>query len=289
MTPAQQRVLADEGGPVFAGGSFQLVIASLRNVQAIMQRGFRAGGGVPFAELGPEVSEAIHRVHVPTFSHTLINEWFAQVPGLLDHLRSGLTVVDVGCGYGESTVRLASAFTDSHFVGVEPDPTSVERARARAAECGLTNVRFVPQTIAAYAADGRAGRADVVFAYDTVHDMVDPVGGLRAMAACLRASAAVAASAAPFREPCIIWSEPRGSSNAAENRNVRGKMRAAISPLHCLTVSLAQGGRGLGTLIGQDGARQLAAEAGLRFDVLPIENDAQFFYCLRRAVHDAHP
>jgi len=60
-------------------------------------------------------------------------------------------------------------------------------------------------------------------------------------------------------------------------------MRASLSPLHCLTVSLAEGGMGLGTIIGEAGARKLAEDAGFSgFEKLPIENPLQQFFPLRQ-------
>jgi hypothetical protein len=82
----------------------------------------------------------------------------------------------------------------------------------------------------------------------------------------------------------IVWSEPSGSSNALENReDPLARVRAALSPYHCLTVSLAAGGAGLGTILGEDGVRRLAAEAGYEdIEILPVDSPLQAFYGLRR-------
>ena len=77
----------------------------------------------------------------------------------------------------------------------------------------------------------------------------------------------------------LFWSEPSGSADPIENRNPPGRMRSALSPYHCLTVSLAEGGAGLGTIIGEEGARRLAEEAGYtRFEKIPIESSMQQFF-----------
>ena len=50
-----------------------------------------------------------------------------------------------------------------------------------------------------------------------------------------------------------------------------------------MTVSLAHNGEGLGTVIGEAGARELAKEAGFsKFERLPIENPFNQFFALRR-------
>ena len=59
-------------------------------------------------------------------------------------------------------------------------------------------------------------------------------------------------------------------------------MRSTLSPYHCLTVSLAAGGAGLGTIIGEAGAKSLAEQAGFRqFEKLDIESAMQQFFALK--------
>lgn len=109
----------------------------------------------------------------------------------------------------------------------------------------------------------------MIVAIDTVHDMVEPVGALRAMRELL------------VEGGQVFWSEPTGSRDPMENRNPQGRLRASLSPFHCLTVSMAAGGAALGTIIGEAGARELAAEAGFpRFEKLPIPSPAQQFFVL---------
>ena len=81
----------------------------------------------------------------------------------------------------------------------------------------------------------------------------------------------------------LFWVEPVGSHNPLENQNPAGKFRSGMSPYHCLSVSLADDGAGLGTLIGEVGARKLAEEAGFsRFEKLPIKDPGQQFFGARR-------
>ena len=69
---------------------------------------------------------------------------------------------------------------------------------------------------------------------------------------------------------------PRGESQSP------GEIARQPEPVHCLTVSLAAGGAGLGTIIGEAGARELAQEAGFSsIEKLDIESPAQQFFALR--------
>jgi hypothetical protein len=80
-----------------------------------------------------------------------------------------------------------------------------------------------------------------------------------------------------------IWSEPNASHNAHENRNPIGRAFHAVSPMHCMTVSLAYNGAGLGTVIGEKGSRDLAAKVGFSgFERLQIDNPFNQFFALRK-------
>lgn len=58
-------------------------------------------------------------------------------------IRSGLRVLDVGCGFGDPALDVATAVGPRGVVvGVDHDPKSLELARKRAAASGLANVSF---------------------------------------------------------------------------------------------------------------------------------------------------
>lgn len=265
MTAAQAAVLSDEESPLFAGGAFKLTMPTLYNVPRIADS-FRNGGGIPYAEIGPDVPCAIEQVFRPGYLHFLVADWLAKVPGLTERLEKGARVVDVGCGRGQSTVAMARAYPHSRFVGVDYHPESIEAARGLAIRQGLTNVQF----IAAPAEQALApGSCELVCAFDCIHDMVDPVASLEAIREALVA------------DGVFVWGEPNATHEPHQNRNPIGRLFHAISPLHCLTVSLAHGGAGLGTVIGEAGARELARQAGFAsFERLPTQHPFnQFFAC----------
>lgn len=63
----------------------------------------------------------------------------ARVAG---HLRDATTILDVGCGIGILTTFYATRCPASTIVGIDRSPASIDLARQRAQELGLTNVRF---------------------------------------------------------------------------------------------------------------------------------------------------
>jgi SAM-dependent methyltransferase len=278
MTAEQTAALVDDASRTFVGGAFQLALPSLLLTPRLIDA-FRQGGGIPFEDLPTEIPEAIDRMHRPWFDHLLVQEWLPGVPGLVDQLERGISVLDVGCGLGRSSLALGRAFPRSTILGIDPHQPSIDQARTRARQAGVGNVRFDARTIEGGDPnapndpnDPTLGRFDLIVAIDCVHDMVDPVGSLRAMGRLLSAGGRV------------FWSEPTGSHDPLENRNPQGKLRANLSPFHCLTVSLGAGGAGLGTIIGEAGARALAAQAGFGvFEKLAIESPTQQFFSLRAA------
>lgn len=269
LTPEQTAALVDETARTFVAGAFQFTLPSLLLTPRLLEV-FRQGGGIPFAELPSEIPEAIDRMHRPWFDHLLVQAWLPGVPGLLERLERGISVLDVGCGLGRSSIALGRAYPASAIRGIDPHGPSIEEARAAARSAGLANVEFSTTPIEQLQA-GPSGqsRFDLVVAIDCVHDMVAPVAALRAMRALLS------------DRGMLFWSEPTGSREPLENRNPQGKIRANLSPFHCLTVSLAAGGAGLGTIIGEAGARELAEEAGFgSFEKLAIDSPTQQFFLL---------
>ena len=267
MSEEQAFVLANEDSPMFVGGVFHFAPPSICNIEKIAEA-FKKGGGISYSEIGDEIAPAIERIFRPGYLNFLTKEWLAAVPGLVARLEKGASIADIGCGRGQSTVLMGKAFPKSKVLGIDYHKPSIETARKLAADQGVGNVEFLQ----AAAHEIPAGKKfDLICSFDCIHDMVDPKATLRAIRGALA------------EDGVYIWSEPNASANAHENRNPVGKMFHSISPLHCMTVSLAHNGAGLGTVIGEEGARALAREAGFtHFEKLPIQNPFNQFFALRK-------
>lgn len=267
MTDEQAFVLANEDSPMFVGGAMHFTTPSIYNVPKIVEA-FRKGGGISYSDIGEEIPEAIERFFRPGYQHFLAKDWLGAVPGLVPRLEKGALIGDVGCGCGQSTVAMAKAFPKSQVLGIDFHGPSLERARKLAAAARVSNIEFVQAPAEKLPRDRKY---DLICSFDCIHDMVNPRGTLRAIREALA------------QDGVYVWSEPNVSENALENRNPVGKAFHAISPLHCMTVSLAHNGEGLGTVIGEAGARALAKEAGFsHFERLPIPNPFNQFFALRR-------
>jgi SAM-dependent methyltransferase len=151
---------------------------------------FRGGGGVPYEAYGPDLRGCSSLLNRPMFVHQLTREWLPALPALHARLQADppARVADVGCGTGWSGIAIALAYPEAVVHGLDLDEDSVAEARRNAAQAGVADrVTFEVRD----AADpGLAGRYDLVCAFETVHDMADPVAALRAMRA-LRAPGGV--------------------------------------------------------------------------------------------------
>jgi SAM-dependent methyltransferase len=220
---------------------------------------FRHGGGVPYSAY-PGLQEQLDNESRPVFDATLIDRTLPVVPGLVDRLEAGIDVADVGCGSGHAINLMAQAFPRSRFIGFDFAEDGVERGRQEAAAMDLRNARFEAKDVAELSAPDSF---DLITAFDTIHDQAQPRKVLKEIAEALRPGGT------------FLMVDIAASSNVEDNiDHPLGPTLYAFSTLHCMTVSLALGGEGLGTAWGEQKARELLAEAGFdRIDVRQVEGD----------------
>ena len=203
---------------------------------------------MPYSEYRPEFTDVMDSIGRVQYDGFLVDAYVPLVPGLRDRLEKGIRVADVACGTGHALVVLARAFPASTFVGYDLDDGAIGRARAEAAGALLTNVTF--EVADAARLDVRTP-FDLIFVFDAVHDQVDP----RAVLANIQR--------ALTPDGVFFMKEPHGADSLEENiGNPMAPLLYAVSTLHCMTVSLAHGGAGIGTVFGEKLALELLAEAG---------------------------
>jgi len=260
-------VLADENSPSFLAGFFQNTPAMV-TVAPRVAEAFRKGGGVPFSEYGPDLVAGIDRSNRAQYQFHLVKRWLPTMPQVVARLQEGGTAADVGCGSGYPSILMAQAFPRSRFYGFDMSEESLARARTDAQQKEVADRVEFRRVSATDLPDN--SKFDVITSFDAIHDMVDPCGVLRAIRRALA------------DDGTYFMVEPRAGDTLAENLGPMGAMMYSMSTLHCLTVSLAHGGEGIGTAIGPTKIRQLAEQAGFtRVRRLPIEHLAQAFYEIR--------
>ncbi|MGH8901652.1 MAG: class I SAM-dependent methyltransferase [Egibacteraceae bacterium] len=220
---------------------------------------FHRGGGVPYAEF-PKFQELMAEDSGAVHDATLIDVTLPLVPGLVERLRQGIDVADVGCGSGHAINLMAEAFPASRFVGFDISDTGLAAGTVEAERKRLTNARFEKRDAATL--DGSA-QFDLITTFDSVHDQARPDLVLHGIAKSLRPGG------------IYLCVDIAASSTLADNLDhPLGPFLYAISCMHCMTVSLAAGGMGLGTMWGEQKAREMLADAGLTsVDLRHVEGD----------------
>lgn len=206
----------------------------------------RTGGGLAyddypgFHRLQAEESAAVNDA-------SLLAE-IVPLTGEVERLAAGVDVADLGCGQGHAVNLLARAFPASRFVGFDFAAEAIDAARAEAAAWGLGNARFEVQDVAELGAEAEF---DLVTAFDTIHDQARPAAVLAAARRSLRHGGT------------FLMVDIKASSDPLENAGLPwAAFLYAISTVHCMSVSLGQGGAGLGTVWGVQLAESMIRAAG---------------------------
>ena len=243
----QAMVVAHEHSPVFLAGAFE-AIASCYADHDLFADAFRTGAGVGWHAHDDRLFSGVTRLFRPGYAAHLVDGWLPTLDGVVDRLRSGAAVADLGCGLGATTVIMAQAFERSTFRGFDLHEPSIDAAREAAAGAGVdSRATFEVATGTDFPGTGY----DLVCLFDALHDMGDPVGVARRIREAL----------AP--DGTLMLVEPQAGDALEENLNPIGRTYYGLSTVICTPGSLAQDvGLGLG---GQAGERRLASvlhEAG---------------------------
>lgn len=209
---------------------------------------FRSGGGVPY-----EAFERFHEIMAQdsgvNIVDALTNQILPVVPGLIDRLKAGIQVLDVGSGRGRAIHKMAQAYPKSHFTGLDLSEEAIAYAKTEAEKLGLTNFTFAVQDMTFYQA---SEEFDLITAFDAIHDQAFPGRVLKNIEQALAPGG------------LFLMQDIAASSDVNNNFDQpAAPFLYTISTMHCMTVSLAQGGVGLGTMWGRETALKLLAEAGL--------------------------
>jgi len=255
---AHAHVLLDENSESYLG-MCAAVVPWLATSLELMPEEFRRGEGVPFGQFDlHDLQAAFTR---PVFRHHLVQNWLPALSDVQAKLTSGeaVRVAEVGCGEGEAALILAAAYPNAQVDGYDVDEASIEAARAAAVQRGLDDrVRFELRD----AGDPTiTGGYDLVMAIEMVHDVPDPVAVLRTMRTLAGDDGAV------------LVVDERTEDSFTVPASEMERFFYTFSPLHCLAVSMQNGGAGTGTVMRAGTLREYAASAGFAaVDVLDVEH-----------------
>jgi 2-polyprenyl-3-methyl-5-hydroxy-6-metoxy-1,4-benzoquinol methylase len=231
---------------------FAQYIALLGGVEDDIVECFQRGGGVPYARY-PRFHAVMAEDSGQSALSSLASHILPLVPGLTERLTAGIRVLDVGCGRGRILHRLAELYPHSRFIGMDLSQEAIEHARAEAARQGLRNIEFVAVDLSNFDETAESEGFDCITTFDAVHDQARPLSVLKGVHRALKP------------DGVYLMQDIKGSSHVHKNlAHPIGTFLYTVSCMHCMTVSLAQGGEGLGAMWGEEKTHEYLQRAGFR-------------------------
>jgi 2-polyprenyl-3-methyl-5-hydroxy-6-metoxy-1,4-benzoquinol methylase len=248
--------------------AFTQYVGLLGSVEDRIIECFHKGGGVPYEEF-----HRFHAVMAEDSGQSVVAALFDHilplVPGLDERLKRGIDVLDIGCGSGLAMNLLARAYPHSRFTGYDFSAEAIARAQAEAAQSGAKNLRFAVADVSRLE---EKQQYDLITAFDAIHDQARPDEVLKRIAQALR------------DDGVLLMQDISGSSELHNNiSHPAAPFLYTISCMHCMTVSLALGGAGLGTMWGKEKATEMLKAAGFRsVEIKDLPHDIQNTYFIVR-------
>ncbi|MBV8063452.1 MAG: methyltransferase domain-containing protein [Nevskia sp.] len=245
LSPEQALCLADPSGPVDMPGAYNIVEATFHALGRTLEN-FKTGKGMEWGEHHPCLFHGTERFFRAGYNANLVTAWLPALDGVVDKLKRGANVADVGCGHGASTVLMAKTYPRSSFIGYDYHAESIRVAGERAAAAGLSNARFEVADAVSY----RDKAFDLIAFFDCLHDMGDPVGASRHAREALQS------------DGTAMIVEPFANDRLQDNLNPVGRVMYGASSQICVPVSLARNGPALGAQAGEARLREVVVGGG---------------------------
>jgi ubiquinone/menaquinone biosynthesis C-methylase UbiE len=241
------RVAAADNIAVFAQ-----YIAVMGGVEDDIVECFRQGGGVPYAKF-PRFHEVMAEDSGQSVLSSLESHILPLVPGLTDRLSQGVRMLDLGCGRGRILTRLAALYPRSRFVGMDLSQDAIAYAREEGSRAGLNNTEFAVVDLSDFDQTAEPASFDFITTFDAIHDQAKPLNVLKGIYRALKPAGV------------YLMQDISGTSHVHKDiEHPIGTFLYTISCTHCMTVSLAQGGEGLGAMWGEEKTREYLQKAGFR-------------------------
>lgn len=231
---------------------FAQYIAVMGEVEDDIINCFKKGGGVPYSRF-----HRFHEVMAEDSGQSVLSSLETHilplVPGLTSKLTSGIQMLDVGCGSGRIINKLATLFPQSHFTGMDLSEEAIATASSAASESGLQNVEFIVRDLSDFHQTAPEAEYDFITSFDAIHDQGKPLNVLKGIYRALKA------------DGIYLMQDISGTSHLEEDiKHPIGTFLYTVSCMHCMTVSLAQDGEGLGAMWGEETTKEYLRNAGFR-------------------------
>ena len=247
LNPEQSCAFADEGGPAFFAGAFEVAQAMWLDEPKVAAAS-KSGKGVGWHEHSQCLFRGTERFFRPGYNAHLVSSWIPSLKGVKEKLEKGAKVADVGCGHGASTILMALAFPKSKFYAYDYHAPSIMRAKQLAKDAGVSRRITFEQ---ASAKDYPALDYDLIAFFDCLHDMGDPVGAGKHAKETLAS------------DGTWMLVEPFAHDDLKDNLNPVGRVYYAASTMICTPASMSQDvALGLGAQAGEARLKKVARDAG---------------------------
>jgi len=248
-------------------GVFAQYFSVLGSVEDRIVECFKNGGGVSYSEF-KRFHEVMAEDSGQSVMSSLIDVILPLVTGIVAKLKTGIDVLDIGCGSGRALNLMARTFPNSRFVGYDFSEQAIQTARVEASATGLDNIWFDVRDLTTFDDDAPEGSFDFITTFDAIHDQARPDRVLAGIYKALKA------------DGTYLMQDIAGSSHVHNNYDhPLGALLYTVSCMHCMTVSLAQGGMGLGAMWGKETAQTMLKQAGFnRIEIKHLDHDIQNCY-----------
>lgn len=246
---------------------FAQYISVLGNVEDDILECFYKGGGVPYDKY-PRFHQVMAEESGMTVLNALENDILPLAQGVTERLNEGIKVLDVGCGRGIAIMKMAELFPQSKYHGIDLSQEAIDWAREEAKKRGLHNVTFEIQDASDFDRTAKPEMYDFVTTFDAIHDQANPLAVLKGIYRTLNPGGV------------YLMQDIHSTGHVHKNMDhPLGPLLYTISCMHCMSVSLAQGGDGLGAMWGREKAQELLEEAGFKdIEIHRLDHDIQNDY-----------
>jgi ubiquinone/menaquinone biosynthesis C-methylase UbiE len=210
---------------------------------------FTSGEGIAFAEFGQEMVETIHAFSKAAYELFLPSVLLPALPELAQRLTAGGTILELGCGAGAGLVSLGRTFPECTVTGVDPDPTSIELARRRIEDVGLSEHVHAEEM----RGEDLTGEDafDFIYAQISLHEMDD-------------ARVVLANARRALKEDGILLvTEIRGAERIEDCVGAYNAVLSHIDLFYEIPQAVAKGGHAVG-FFSRAEFEEMASAAGLR-------------------------
>jgi 2-polyprenyl-3-methyl-5-hydroxy-6-metoxy-1,4-benzoquinol methylase len=211
---------------------------------------FRRGGGVPYSRF-PRFHEVMAEDSGQSVVSSLESHVLPLVPGLRERLTKGIAMLDVGCGRGRILNKLAETYPESRFLGLDFSDEAITYARYEAAARQLKNLEYRVTDLSSFDEKADPAAFDFITTFDAIHDQGKPLNVLKGIRRSLKP------------DGVYLMQDISGTSHVHKDiDHPIGPLLYTVSCMHCMTVSLAQGGEGLGAMWGEEKTLEYLRAAG---------------------------